>query len=109
MPLPTRLLAWVIRAVGTVEILALVAVVMPASWMEARHAALGMGDMPQRPVFDSVMRQVSFTYRLHGIAMWFIASDVQRYRPLVVLTAPGYLLAGPVFIAIDMHNGMPMI
>jgi len=53
------------------------------------------------------MRQVSFTYGLHGVGMWLIASDVVRYRPFVVLTAIGYLLAGPVFLLIDWTLGMP--
>ena len=87
--------------------LAFGAVVMPRAWMESGHALLGFPETPKGPVFDAVMRQVSFTYGLHGIGMWFIAADVVRYRPLVVLTALGYLLAGPVFILIDWTAGMP--
>jgi hypothetical protein len=102
-----RLQAWVLRLVGLVEMLALGAVVMPRAWMEAGHAWMGFAEVPQGPVFDSVMRQVSFSYGLHGVALWFIASDVVRYRPLVILTALGYLLAGPVFFVIDFGNGMP--
>jgi hypothetical protein len=101
------LLAWALRLVGSVELLALGAVVMPHAWMEAVHAWLGVGDMPQGPVFDSVMRHVSFIYGLHGVALWLIATDVVRYRPLVWLTALGCLLAGPVFILIDLALGMP--
>jgi len=63
--------------------------------------------MPQSPVFESVMRQVSFSYCLHGIALWFIAADVVRYRPLVWLSAIGYLLAAPVFLIVDVSLGMP--
>ena len=99
--------AWLIRLVGTVELLAFGAVFLPRSWMEAGHSSLGLAEMPQGPVFDSVMRQVSFTYGLHGVGLWLIASDVVRYRPLVILTAVGYLLAGPVFLAVDLGNGMP--
>jgi hypothetical protein len=102
-----RLLAWVLRLVGSVEALAFGAVVMPRAWMEAFHARLGLSDMPTGPVFDSVMRQVSFTYGLHGVALWIIASDVMRYRPLVTFTGIGYLLAGPVFLLIDSTAGMP--
>jgi hypothetical protein len=102
-----RLQAWVLRLVGTVELFAFGAVVMPGAWMEAHYLRLGLGEMPQGPVFDSVMRQVSFTYGLHGVGMWLIASDVIRYRPFVVLTALGYLLAGPVFLLIDLTAGMP--
>jgi hypothetical protein len=102
-----RLQAWVLRLVGSVEMLAFAAVILPRHWMETMHTALGLSEMPKGPVFDSVMRQVSFTYGLHGVALWFIAVDVARYRPLVILTAIGYLLAGPVFIVVDVTNGMP--
>lgn len=102
-----RLQVWVLRFVGTVEGLAFGAVVLPRDWMGAMHARLGAAEMPTGPVFDSVMRQVSFTYGLHGIAAWIIASDVVRYRPLVVFTGVGYLLAAPVFVWIDLAAGMP--
>ena len=103
----TYLQAWVLRLVGAVEMLAFGGVFLRRAWMEAIHAGMGLTEMPKGPVFDSVMRQVSFTYGLHGVALWFIAADVGRYRPLVVLTAFGYLLAGPVFIVVDLSNGMP--
>ena len=102
-----RLQAWLLRLVGTVEIFAFAAVFLPRSWMNATHSSMGLAEMPEGPVFDSVMRQMSLTYGLHGIGMWLIASDVVRYRPFVILTAIGYLLAGPVFIAIDLSNDMP--
>jgi hypothetical protein len=100
-------LSWFLRLLGVVELAAFGAVVMPRAWMAAAHAWLGAGEMPGGPVFDSVMRQFSFTYGLHGVAMWVVAADVARYRPLVALTAAGYLLAAPVFLAIDLANGMP--
>ena len=100
--------ARVLQLVGSVEMLAFGAVVLPRAWMDAIHSQLGQLEMPKGPVFDSVMRQVSFTYGLHGVALWFIAADVRRYYPLVVLTAIGYLLAAPVFFMIDLRNGMPL-
>jgi hypothetical protein len=93
--------------VGAAEVLAFGAVLLPQSTMAAIHSWLGLGEMPRAPVFDSLMRQVSFTYGLHGIALLFIASDVVRYRPLVILSAVCYLLTAPVFIGIDAANGMP--
>lgn len=102
-----RLLSWAIRLVGLVELLAFPAVVMPRAWMADGQAMLGYPEMPTGPVFDSVMRQTSFSYFLHGIGMWFIGSDVVRYRPLVILSAVGYLVAAPVFFTVDLSNGMP--
>src|SRR3954454_8584252 len=102
-----RLQSWVMRLVGVVEMLAFFSVVMPRASMADGQATLGFPEMPTGPVFDSVMREVSFSYCLHGIGMWFIGSDVVRYRPLVILSAVGYLVAAPVFFVIDSANGMP--
>jgi hypothetical protein len=102
-----RLQALLLRLVGSIELLAFGAVVLPPPWMETGYSWLDRGAMPSGPVFDSVMRQVSFTYGMHGVAMWLIASDVHRYRPLVVLAAIGYLSAGPAFLLIDTLVGMP--
>lgn len=102
-----RLQSWVLRAVGTMEFLAFGAVFLPTAWMVAINRAMGLPELPPGPVFDSVMRQVSFTYGMHGVALWLIAADVCRYRPLVIVTAFGYLLAAPVFLLIDLSNGMP--
>jgi hypothetical protein len=71
------------------------------------HQQLGLGPLPEGPVFEAVMRQVSFSYGMHGLALWLIAIDVVRYRPLVILTALGYLAAAPAFFLIDRAVGMP--
>src|SRR5437870_1617071 len=92
-PMNHRLQAWVLRLIGTVEIVAFAAVLLPRSQMEAIYARLDVGTMPDGPVFEAVMRCVSFAYGMFGVGMWFVASDVVRYRPLVVVTALGYLLA----------------
>jgi hypothetical protein len=99
--------ALILRLVGSVELLAFGAVVMPFAWMETVHGWLGVGELPQGAVIESLLRQVSFTYGLHGVGMWVIAVDVDRFRPLVALTAFGYLAAGPVFLVIDFLEGMP--
>ena len=103
----TLLQAWALRLVGAVEMLAFGAVLLPRAWMESIHAGMGLTEMPQGPVFDSVMRQVSFTYGVHGVALWIIAANVGRYRPLVILSVIGYLVAAPVFFVVDLSNDMP--
>ncbi len=103
-----RTQAWLLRFGGAVEMLAFFAVVMPRSWMAIAHAWLGLGDMPDGPVLIFLARQASFVYGLHGILLWIIASDVTRFRPLVIFTGISFLIAGPVFFIIDCTAGMPL-
>jgi hypothetical protein len=102
-----RLLAWLLRLAGAFEILAFFAVVMPRSWMEVSHAWLGMGVMPDGPLIMFMIRQASYTYGMHGVSLWVLASDVVRFRKLVILNGIAYLLAGPIFFWIDYTTGMP--
>jgi len=102
-----RIQAWLLRLSGAVEMLAFFSVVMPRSWMEISHAWLGLGEMPGGPVLIFLIRQASYTYGFHGISLWVIASNVQRFRALVILNGIAYLLAAPVFFLIDYTSGMP--
>ena len=101
------LLAWLLRLAGVTEILAFIAVVMPRSWMEISHAWLGMGVMPDGPLIMFMIRQASYTYGMHGVSLLVLASDVVRFRALVILNGIAYLLAGPVFFWIDYTSGVP--
>ena len=92
---------------GSVEILAFFAVFMPRSWMEGSHTWLGLGEMVSGPLIMFMIRQASFTYGMHGITLWVLASDVSRFRTLVILNGIAYLLAGPLFFWIDYSTGMP--
>lgn len=76
--------------------------------MEIAHGWLGLGVMPTGSVTMFMIRQASYTYGMHGISLWVLASDVDRFRKLVILNAIAYLLAGPVFFLIDSTSGLPM-
>ncbi len=54
-----------------------------------------------------MIRQASYTYGVHGLSLWLIASDVKRFHPFVVFNAIAFLLAAPVFLLIDLTSGMP--
>jgi hypothetical protein len=101
------LLAGLLRLTGAVEALAFIAVVMPRSWMEISHEWLGMGVMPVGAVLDFMIRQASFTYGVHGISLWALSFDVERFRPLITLNGIAFLVATPVFFLIDYTAGMP--
>ena len=103
-----QLQAWVLRLAGAVEILAFFAVVMPRSWMEASHSWLGMGEMPDGPLVMFMIRQASYAYGMHGVSLWLLATDVKRYRLLVLFNAVAFLIAAVVFAIIDYFVGMPL-
>ena len=102
-----RLQSWLLRLAGAVEILAFIAVAMPRSWMEASHAWLGMGALPEGAVVMFMIRQASYTYGMHGVSLFLLATDVERFRPLVRLNGVSFLLAAPVFFLIDKTSGIP--
>jgi hypothetical protein len=104
---PRHLQSWLLRLAGSFEILAFIAVMMPRSWMEVSHAWLGMGEMANGALIMFMIRQASYTYGMHGISLWVLASDVVRFRPLVTLNGVAYLLASPVFFIIDYSSGVP--
>jgi len=103
-----RLQSWLLRVTGATEILAFAAVVMPRFQMEAAHRWLGLGEMAGGPIIMFMIRQASFTYGVHGISLWVLATDVERFRPLVILNGIAFVIAAPVFFVIDYKSGMPL-
>jgi hypothetical protein len=101
------LLVWLLRLAGATEVLAFIAVVMPRSWMEIANTSIGLGPMPDGPLLMFMIRQASYTYGVHGLSLWLIASDVERFRPFIVFNGIAFLLAAPVFFLIDLTSGMP--
>ena len=99
--------AFLLRLAGSVELLAFLAVVMPRSWMEIAHTWLGLGEMPNGAIIMFMIRQASYTYGMHGVSLWVIASNVERFRLLIILNAISFLIAAPVFFLIDQTSGMP--
>jgi len=102
-----KLLVWLLRIAGATEILAFIAVVMPRSWMEIANAAVGLGEMPDGPLLMFMIRQASYTYGVHGLSLWLLATDVDRFRPLIIFNGIAFLIAAPVFVLIDLSAGMP--
>ncbi len=104
---PQQMQSWLLRLAGAFEILAFFAVVMPRSWMEVSHSWLGLGEMPSGAILMFLIRQTSYTYGMHGVSLWILASDVKRFQRLVVFNGIAFLLAAPVFFVIDYTYGMP--
>ena len=106
-PNSSRWLIRMLRVIGLLDLIAVVAVVSPRSWIVASHQALGMGPFPSEPIAGYLARCTSIWYASYGLLLWFISCDVRRYSPLITFLACAMLVQGFVIIAIDINEEMP--
>lgn len=102
-----RLLVLLLRVNAVACWLALVAVVMPRSWMDATHRLLGLGPLPDGPVFEYLARTISCLYAAMGGYTWLFSRDIPRYLPAIRYFAAVYTAFGVATFIIDCHVGMP--
>jgi hypothetical protein len=86
---------------------AIFAAMLPMRVMDQIHQLIGLGPMPQGPIVEYLARSTSMFYAIHGVLLWFIASDLRRYRELFRF----YLRISLVFAAglflTDLSAGLP--
>ena len=102
-----KVLVILLRFVGVPALFALVAVVMPVSWMAATHGWLGLGAMPTGPVVVYLARSLSAFYAVMGALCLVLATDLERYRPLVRFLGLAFALMSVVLLGVDLAAGMP--
>src|SRR3954452_12863492 len=102
-----KALVILLRFVGVTALFALVAVVMPVSWMAATHRWLGLGEMPTGPVVEYLARSLSAFYALVGALCLVVAADLERYRPLARFLAATFAVMGAVQTGIALSAGLP--
>jgi hypothetical protein len=96
-----------LRLLAILQILTGAIVFMPVAWIAAWHAWLGLGPLPDDAVLRYVIRGAAYAQGAIGVLLWIMATDVVRYRPLVIATAAIYLVGAPAFYSIDTIAGMP--
>src|SRR5690242_13313826 len=102
-----KALVLLLRFVGVGSLFALVAVLMPSSWMAATHRWLGLGEMPAGPVVEYLARSLSAFYAIMGALCLVVAADLERYRPLVRFLGVAFALMSLVLLGVDLAAGMP--
>lgn len=102
-----RRLRWFLQLIGGVSLLAFAAAVMPRAWIVEITAALGLAPYPDSPLTDYLARNLSLLYGFVGAALLVVASDLDRYRPLVRYAWMGTLLFGVLQFVVDTMAGMP--
>ena len=97
-----------LRGVGYVTLLAFAAAVMPEKWMVEASEFLGFEPFPDSPLTFYLARNLSLLYGFVGAALLIVASDLDRYRPLVRYAAMGTLLFGLLQLVVDGQSSMPI-
>src|SRR5262249_47640776 len=106
-PAAARALVLLLRAWGLVELAALLAVIMPRTWIAATHVWLGLGEWPEASIVIYLARIASLLYALHGALLLFAASDVERHGRLIKFLGMVALLQSFLQMAICQTAGLP--
>jgi len=106
-PFVERSLRFILRYIGTVSMIALVAVFMPDTWMAATHRWLGMGVLPTEPVVGYLARSLSLFYALLGGLLWVCSFDLHRHRPVLCYLGIAFIVFGLTLWGVDFAEGMP--
>ena len=103
-----KILTWLLRVNGFLACLAIIAVVMPTSWMDAGSQAMGVGSFPDTVLTQYMARSLSAIYALLGALVLYIAADVRKNRDLIIAVGWLTIVLGAALIGIDFRVGMPM-
>ena len=104
---PRRLIVVALRCLGWLDFCAIVAVFLPASWLEVAHAGAGLGAFPQEPIATYLVRATSALYALHGALIVYLSYDVDRYWRLIRFLALAAVVHGAAILAIDLSLELP--
>ncbi len=87
--------------------LAIPAIFLPYSWMNACHDFMGLGTLPDAPIVSYLARSLSAFYAIVGAFTFYFTFDIRRNRSFVRLWAIIVTIMGVVLLGIDLGSGMP--
>ena len=94
-----KALVWIMRIMGGSMMFAIIAVLMPDSWLQAAVAKVESG-VPVGPLVEYMARGWSVFYFMLGGLIWLFSADLTRYLPAIRWTAWCYTLINGAFLAI---------
>jgi hypothetical protein len=100
-----RLLSLLLRFVGGVCLLAVLAVFMPKSTMAGIHESIGLGEFPDPPIAAYLARATSALYAFYGGLLLLLARDVRRYRDGIRYQAIAIMLCSAAIVAMNPSAG----
>ena len=87
--------------------LAFLTVPLPVESMVSTHRWLGLGVLPRAPIVEYLARSVAAFYGFHGVLLFLLSTDVDRYAPIITFIAVMNVSLGLMLVAIDVHAGLP--
>ena len=100
-----RLLTLLLRLIGVVCLLAVVAVFLPRSAIAAVHESIGLGRFPDEPIAEYLARATSALYAFYGGLLLLLARDVRRQRDVIRYQAVAIMLCSAAFVAMSLSSG----
>lgn len=102
-----QMVAWSLRLFGGIDLLALIAVLMPIEWMQAGHRLCGLGEFPDGPLAIYLSRSTSLLWAFHGALLLYLSKDVRKHSDVIRFVGRATVLAGLMLLAIDLTTGIP--
>jgi hypothetical protein len=90
------------------DLLAIVVVFLPATWLGWAHEAVGLGRFPEGRIVGYLARSTSLLYGIHGAMLLVLAGNVLRYRDLIRWYGRVIAAAGLILIGVDIVESMPV-
>jgi len=106
-PVKHSLKFW-LRLLGTLDLLALLAVILPDRGIVALNDASGLAAFPDATIAWYLARSASLMYALYGALLWFLSTDVPRYLPVIRFLSYWAIGHGCVITGLDFAIGMPI-
>lgn len=80
---------------------------IPDSWMNIFLGWFRAGPMPHAIFMSYCLRGSGLIIGGVGVVIWIAATDIVRYRPIVIAIIALHLIAAPIFYLFDAIVGMP--
>jgi len=77
--------------------------------MVAVHRWLGLGELPSAPIVEYLARSVSAFYGFHGVLLFLLSTNVDRFAPIITFVAVMNVLFGLILIVVDVKAGLPAL
>ena len=97
-----------LRVFAVVLMTAVFAAMLPIGVMDDIHQSIGLGRLPDGPIVEYLARSTSMFYALHGALLWYLASDLRRYRDLFRFYLWLSLAFAVGLFLTDLSAGLPL-